>query len=120
MLAHLKIFGGKYSVESCWWKLFGRMGGDQLTGGVELTVGDELTGRGPTLNKAGRASMPVYITRLLATEFSAICLWKMNSEHWTDRYSSTIPHHPPTTPSKTYMEKSFPNSSPSNPSDLFR
>ena len=35
---------GKYSVENCWWKIFGRMGGDQLTGGVELTVGDELTG----------------------------------------------------------------------------
>ena len=38
---------GKYSVESCWWKIFGRMGGDQLTGAVELTVGDELTGREP-------------------------------------------------------------------------
>ena len=25
--------GGKYSVENCWWKIFGRKGGDQLTGG---------------------------------------------------------------------------------------
>ena len=39
--------GGKYSVETCWWKIFGRMEGDQLTGGVELTVADEFSGRGP-------------------------------------------------------------------------
>ena len=43
----MKIFCGKYSVETCWWKMFGRMGGDHSTGGNELTVGDELTGRGP-------------------------------------------------------------------------
>ena len=36
-------------METCWWKIFSRMGRDQLTGGVELTVGDELTGRGPDL-----------------------------------------------------------------------
>ena len=43
-----KIFGGKLLV-----KIFSRLGGDQLTGMVELTVGDELnvgdklTERGP-------------------------------------------------------------------------
>ena len=31
--------------ENILWKIFGRMGGDQLTGGVELTVGGGLTGR---------------------------------------------------------------------------
>ena len=41
----MKIFCGKYSVETCLWKIFGRMGGDQLTvGGAELIVGDELGG----------------------------------------------------------------------------
>ena len=34
-------------METYWWKIFGRMGGDHLTGGVELTVGDKLTRRGP-------------------------------------------------------------------------
>ena len=39
--------GGKYSVETCSWNIFVRMGGDQLTGRrVALTVGDELTGMG--------------------------------------------------------------------------
>ena len=37
-----KIFGGKLLV-----KIFSRLGGDQLTGMVELTVGDKLTERGP-------------------------------------------------------------------------
>ena len=75
-------------MEFCWWKTFGRMGGDQLN------VGDELTGRGPTLNKAGRASMPVFITRRLASEFSAICLWKMNTGQ-TDILPPSPTTHPP-------------------------
>ena len=33
-------------METCCWKINGRIGGDQLTGAVKLTVGDELTGRG--------------------------------------------------------------------------
>ena len=33
-------------METCWWKISGRMGRDQLTGGVELTDGDQLTGGG--------------------------------------------------------------------------
>ena len=31
-------------METCWWKIFSIMGRDQLTGGVELTIEDELTG----------------------------------------------------------------------------
>ena len=39
--------GEKYSVETCSWKIFVRMGWDQLTGrGVALTVGDQLTEMG--------------------------------------------------------------------------
>ena len=33
-------------MKNCWWKIFGRMRVDQLTGGVELTIEDELTGGG--------------------------------------------------------------------------
>ena len=32
-------------METCWYKIFGRMGGDQLTGEITLIVGDEVTGR---------------------------------------------------------------------------
>ena len=50
-----KIFGGKLLV-----KIFSRLGGDQLTGMVELTVGDKLTERGPVdfgdLTNADRGS----------------------------------------------------------------
>ena len=35
------VRGGKYSVENLCRKLSVRLGGDQLTGGVELTVRDE-------------------------------------------------------------------------------
>ena len=41
------VFGGKYSVETCWWEMFDKMGGDKLTWGFGLTVGDELTAREP-------------------------------------------------------------------------
>ena len=39
-------------METCWGKIFGRMGGDQLTGGVELTVEDELIGGDQTFNNS--------------------------------------------------------------------
>ena len=45
-----KIVGEKYLMGNHWWEIFGRLGGNQLTGvveltvGYELTVGDELTG----------------------------------------------------------------------------
>ena len=58
-----KIFGGKDSVETCWWKIFSRMGRDQLTGGVELTVGDELTGRGPDLEHSRQSQLCLYVGR---------------------------------------------------------
>ena len=37
----------KNSVKNCWWKKFGRIGGGPVDRGVGLTVGEELTGRGP-------------------------------------------------------------------------
>ena len=56
-----KIFFRNLSVEN-----FGRIGGDQLSGEVELTIGDELTGKGTRLIKRRtEPAMPVYINRLL-------------------------------------------------------
>ena len=39
-------------METCLWNIFGRLGGDQLTGGITLTVGDEVTG-GDELTERG-------------------------------------------------------------------
>ena len=39
----VKIFGGKYSVETCQWKIFGRKGGDQLTEGLHECYAFETT-----------------------------------------------------------------------------
>ena len=51
-----EIFGGKLLLKNIWWKVFSgnllvgnfdKMGGDKLTWGFGLTVGDELTAREP-------------------------------------------------------------------------
>ena len=61
LLSTRKIFSRNLSVEN-----FGRIGGDQLSGEVELTIGDELTGKGTRLIKRPTEPvMPVYINRLL-------------------------------------------------------
>ena len=44
------------------------MRGDQLTGGVKLTVGDELTGGNQTLTRLTEAAMPAYMeVKLMVT-----------------------------------------------------
>ena len=79
----VKIFCGKYSVDTCWWKIFGRMGGDQLTWGVELTVEDKLTGGGHTFNKAciygGKTNGDTNHHHQQTSEYSVNCLWKMET-----------------------------------------